>query len=279
MADSPISALPDVDTLGGVAGVEFLPFARGSQNGKLTPQQLWMWIDETYGPFASSVSLNNVTPETHPSTAAAADDEFEAGTSIDTTGGRRTGATPWSWVNRGTATAIVSQGALVFTAPASSSEAPRLLTQPLPAGSGATYRCKMLDLVSASADSSYAGLAFYDATEGKAISVGVHALATGWQLEVDKWPDFVTAPTAAYTSGVYPTTGRVAHQPIWLEITTDGTTLRFLVSDSGVDGTFEEVFSETISTYLPTVSHVALLVDTSNSVPALAVYDLFRQIA
>ena len=146
MADSPISALPDVDTLGGVAGTEFLPFARGSLNGKMTPQQLWAWIDETYGPFASSVSLVNVTPETHPAVAAGPDDEFETGATIDLTGSRHDTATPWAWHNQDVSSAQIHNGALVLAIPASSTYAQRAVLQPLAAVSS-QYRCKMLDLV------------------------------------------------------------------------------------------------------------------------------------
>lgn len=58
----------------------------------------------------------NVTADTHPTTANAADDEFEFGTSIDTTGARRTGSIAWTVFNSaaGTFTTSVQHGALLI---------------------------------------------------------------------------------------------------------------------------------------------------------------------
>lgn len=54
---------------------------------------------------------SNVTPDTHPSTPTASDDEFEYGTAIDTTGARFSGATGWTVITTSGATApIVGDG-------------------------------------------------------------------------------------------------------------------------------------------------------------------------
>lgn len=73
------------------------------------------------------VSLTNVEPgsgsgttpipvsiDAYPSAPNAADDEFEYGTVIDTTGARRAGATAWAWRGQGSATATVANGALTY---------------------------------------------------------------------------------------------------------------------------------------------------------------------
>lgn len=277
MADSPISSLSDVDTMGGMTGNELLVFARGGLNGRFTPLQLWAWIESTYGPFASTVNLNNKTPETHPVTAAAADDEFEAGTSVDLTGTRRSGAEAWAWNNQGAASATVAQGALVLAIPASSSYDLRAVLQPLAAVS-CTYRCKMLDLVSASANYAYGGMAFYDQTTGHWMTLHVRASAADWRIEVCHWADTSAVWSTVYTGDANPGTGRVAHRPIWFELETDGTNLRFRISDSGVDGTFQEVLSEGIATWIESVSHVGLFANGNNSSDVAAVFDLFRQV-
>lgn len=278
MADSPISALPDVDTLGGVAGTEFLPFARGSLNGKMTPQQLWAWIDETYGPFASSVSLVNVTPETRPAVAAGPDDEFETGATIDLTGSRHDTATPWAWHNQDVSSAQIHNGALVLAIPASSSYAQRAVLQPLAAISS-QYRCKMLDLVADASDHAYGGILFYDSTSGKMLSLHVHAATAGWTLEAAQWADDITAPTVVFTQDFSAVVGRVAHAPLWLEAQTDGTNLIFRISASGVEGTFTLAWQETIAAFMGAVTHVGLFANGNNSVAVSSVYDLFRQIS
>ena len=73
------------------------------------------------------------TPDDQPTSPNAADDEFD-GSSLDTAGTRRTGATPWAWVNQGTATATVQYGSLGLYTPANSGDQIRLVLQAVPSG-------------------------------------------------------------------------------------------------------------------------------------------------
>lgn len=55
---------------------------------------------------------SNVTADSHPATADPIDDEFESGSSIDTTGARFSGASPWAWINQSTSSTLIRRGAL-----------------------------------------------------------------------------------------------------------------------------------------------------------------------
>lgn len=227
---------------------------------------------------SSTSGTANITPETHPTAPTTADDEFEVGTNLDTTGARAASAVPWAWINRGTSSEQLADGALILTIPASTSYSLRSVIQPL-ASSACKYRCKMLDVIAASADYAYGGIAFYNSANGQWMTLHLRYALAGWTLEVCHWADTSAVWSTVYQSEAYPNTGYVAHQPIWLELETDGTKMYFRISSSGVNGTFQEVLNENISAWMVGVTHVGLFANTNNSSPVTVIYDLFRRVA
>lgn len=75
---------------------------------------------------------SNLTPDSHPGTATAWDDEFELGSALDTTGARATGANAWTWQQQNTATVAIGKGNIVMTAQLTASNVPNAIEQSLP---------------------------------------------------------------------------------------------------------------------------------------------------
>lgn len=217
----------------------------------------------------------NITPESHPATAKDADDEFEFGSSIDTAGGRRTGATPWVWFNQNVSQTAVADGSLILTAEASAFYEIRMVEQAI---SGASFRyvTKLVDIISTNADYGYAGMAIRNADGTGIETIHIRASSTGWRLEVCRWAGHDAVWSTEYTSDDFTTLGRNAHSGIWFEIESDGTNIMFKFSDSGVDGTFQTVYTEAINSWIMNVSKIGLFTNSKNASPVIGIFDLFR---
>jgi hypothetical protein len=98
-------------------------------NGTVTLSQLaaliaqYLGVSPTFTQPPSTAPVNasatgiNITPDTHPWPELSVNDEFEYGTSIDTTGARWTGAAGWNslGINTSNISTLVTDGALVAT--------------------------------------------------------------------------------------------------------------------------------------------------------------------
>lgn len=92
----------------------------------------------------TTVSVGANSLDTPPGSPDAADDEFDTGSSIDTTGARRTGATAWTGRAVSTITNSVANDELTLTVAQNTSAVYQGYTQPLPASGDCRYRTKMI---------------------------------------------------------------------------------------------------------------------------------------
>ena len=218
-----------------------------------------------------------ISPDTPPLIPVSPDDEFEFGAAIDSAGARLSGAKPWSWVNQGAATATVTQGALVIKAPTSATGDLRGVTQPV-RGEEWVYRAKLSGLTLTAANVAMVGMFCRNSATGQI--VGSHkSFNTGAKLEVSHWTS-----ASAYSST--PTSVDVFSAPwlrslsdeIYLEIELSGGMLSFRFSDSGVDGTFNQFASESVSGFIGSVDEVGLCcANINNADPVVGAWDWFRQ--
>ncbi len=218
----------------------------------------------------------NIVPELHTNTPTfVANDEFEQsqGTAIDTAGTRFAGATPWVWLNQGASTAVQSgDGSLVFKAPADGVFHGAM--QAVPATPW-KYRSKYAFQTPASSAGDTIALYAYNSGTNQIIDVGPYA--QGSSLLLIRW----TSPTVFFNTGYNSLPHGFAYSQLlnfmWYEIRSDGTTLTWAISSTGAEGSFVNVVSETISSFLGAVTHVGIAVNTNSSPSCFMVADLFRE--
>lgn len=226
----------------------------------------------------SGGSTAPISPDTAASSPNAADDEFEFGTALDTTGARRTSATAWAWVNQGTGSAAVAQGNLVLKAPAGSTPNFRLVVQPV-SGTAWRYRYKMTTMFATEANFRHVAGIVRNSTSGKFVAFS-RAYQSGPVLEVDRWNSPTSFSATNVTSGtMYGATLRNSRTPMWFEVELASGSLLFRYSDCGVDGTFTLFATEALTTFITSVDGIGLGVDSENSNDTVGVFDWFRRMA
>jgi hypothetical protein len=89
--------------------------------------------------------------------------------------------------------------------------------------------------------------------------------------------------TGTYDSSPYNSCplGIVPFAPVYLEIENDGTSLYFRCSDTGVDGSFLQVFTQALSTWVTAVDTIGLMcnVNATGGAGSIGVFDWFRRMA
>lgn len=217
----------------------------------------------------------NVTPDTHPAIENPANDEFEFGSSIDLTGARFVGATPWTWVNQGTATATVSEGSLVLVGQNIAGVNHNIIEQPT---SGATWAYTTKMSASNVGGTSEAGMIVGNAA-GAFITFDIYP-SGGPTFLIQTF----TNPTT-FGGSTYISTGSIpgAAGTGWmtwgyLQITYDGTTIFFNFSPNGVPGSFVNIFNTPAATFLTVPTVIGLDIDSTGT-NYIAVYDWFRKTA
>lgn len=236
--------------------------------------------DGTWAPAGGA----NVTPDTHPSSPTNWDDEFEFGSSIDTSGSRFSGANAWSWTNQGTATTSVSEGSLVFFSKTSSSgrDTSMVLQSLSGAGSTWTFTCKcQLDNVGVGP---IAGM-IVQGSGGYAF-IGLISNGTGtisWRGQTLTNPTTLSATLFSTPNAApWPSPGGTSSFSVYMQIqltAASGGTLNFLYSVTGVPGSFLSLGSTPLSTLLTNVTNIGLFVDPEANGAFHAVYDWFRKTA
>lgn len=221
----------------------------------------------TPGKFAVNAQLEpstvNVTPDTHPATANAQDDEFE-GTSLDS---------KWTWRNQGSATAVPENGALILTAPTGATNM-RCVEQTV----SGNFKVRAKMALNASGQYPNAGLFVLRTANGKAMRIGVtmDSASTYNGPMVNKMDAVGTFNSTPY-SLVVP----ITHNDAWryVEIEYDGTNVIFRDSRNGVS--FITRFSESAATYLGGApDRVGLYSDANGSgAAAIGIFDFFRRIS
>lgn len=237
-------------------------------------------VRESMGRGGGGVGVVDITgtrgqhPDDIPEDPDAADDEFE-GSTLDTTGERSNGATPWEWHNQSDATATLTQGHLVLTDPGSATTNIEVIRQAAPSGAW-VYRMKFTDFISANTDFSGAGIILQNNTNTKCV-LFVKDRTGNFDISVDRHDDLGSGPSTSL-GGIdnFFSTWDV-RLPIYFEVESDGTTLYFRYSGSGVNGSFVTLLSETIATHLGTVDYIGLTASSANSSDVTMVVEWFRR--
>lgn len=209
-----------------------------------------------------------------------ADDDFMTGT-LDTTGSRAAGATPWtSTALSGSTVSFEGPGLLRLSSQTSGTDTRAYVTQPAPSGNW-KFRTSMR-MLSFNARYGGAGIRLLGANKvrwftpqgggaGPMLQVQDRSLAEGWlsNLAATDNPWGTSTPTRlAYTS------------PLVLEVERSGTTLTYRYSSTGFEGTFIDVYSEdeSVPGALSTIGLIAVATDTS-SARGIGLFNWFRRIS
>lgn len=228
---------------------------------------------DPYNPIVSSSGSSggggNVTADTHPSSPTAWDDEFEHGSTVDTTGARFTGANAWTLGINTAAAGIypsVAQGSLC--ANYQTSVGFSLMYQALPTGN-----CTFVIKTRKRNTSNNGGfnIGILNHTNGNC----VHGEIFNASQVVQRATFNLSTFAYSNTSNVYNTDPIVvADSAYYIRIRIVSGTMYFGWSASGVDGDWDELYSEAITAWVGTATHVTIM-----NAGATATCDWFRRTA
>lgn len=248
-----------------LGGVDSIGLSANSGTTSPTLVAAFDWFRENSSSPAGGVGLPtvylnaNVNPDTHPQTPTAQDDEFE-GSSL---------SGQWTWVQQNTATAAFNNGAIVMTGEVNAANVINMIVEPLPAGSSWKFRAKFSTV---GTTNNFEGLTVYEAATGQVASFGIFnpsgpavivatgtvsagytAVPTGVIAMTTYWPDWV------------PNNGMESGAGYW-EIERIGSTLFYRISKTGIEGSFFQVFSHSLSAagFTTAPDHVGLHVRANN---------------
>lgn len=193
------------------------------------------------GGGGSGTFLNaNIDPDTHPQSPTVQDDEFE-GSSL---------SAQWTWNQQHTATATFNNGSIVLTGEVNAGNVINAIYEPLPAGTAWKFRAKMAFL---SATNNFEGLTVYESSSGAVASFGLFQ-SGGLQLIVATGTmasGYTAVPSGSIAITTYwpdwvPTSG-IASGNGYFEIERVGSNLFYRMSKTGVDGSFVQFFTHTLT--------------------------------
>lgn len=226
-------------------------------------------------PGTGGTQATNLIPEFHTSTPTfVANDDFEQanGTAIDTAGTRFAGATAWAWGNQGTSTATQSgDGSLVFTAQADGNGHGVMQA----VGSVWKYRSRYAFTNPTASAGDNCGLFVYNSANTHSVWVGPYANNSSI-LQI-KWNSFTSFNSTTFNAMPHGFTYSQLQEPRWYEIRSDGTTITWALSASGAEGSFIDITTEAIATFLSAVTHVGMATSTNSSPASFVTCDLFRR--
>lgn len=218
----------------------------------------------------------NITPDTHPTSPTTWDDEFETGTTINTT-------SLWTPFGLLTGTGPLSQGSLIFN-PALNGGSRNYggYGQVVPSGAWA-FTAKMTTF-------NFAGGAAGGLFVATSSGVSGHILHFGFTGNGANWVAQRLSNNTTFSANVVGpatmwNTNNVAGggSPEWyyLQLAYDGTTnLNLLTSYSGIAGTFVQQYTETTAAFLGTPGIIGIGCDNeSATVQSVLIADWFRRTA
>jgi hypothetical protein len=212
----------------------------------------------------------NVTPDSHPASPSAMNDEFEE-TEVD--------MSTWGWVNQNGATAVTANGSLVMTGELTntSTRGMEMLLQDLP-GEDATFLIKIAFAVATSNNGG--GLCLRESATGKLMRFG---------------SAFFGSPYFDVSSYTNPSTNNAAIDqyawPYWVlygltewlyfQIEISGTSILLSVSHTGLPGSFHLVTTVAFTTPFTTApDQIGYFVESFSAASQAAVFsDYFRRTA
>lgn len=221
----------------------------------------YAWVNEAPTGGGSSA---NITPDTHPSSPNAMDDEFEAG-SLDAI---------WSWRNQGTSTVSFADGAILLLPQLVTGLNNRCLEQPLPGGNW-KFQAKLSGVWLVA--TAYGGLHLTENVSGKQIMFFFQSN----DIRVGN-ANSVTSFSGVVASGGFSASRDGGFEDlIYFEIEYDGTNLIFRLSNSGIDGTFRTFYSTTPGAFLGAVpTHIGFHASPDSTTDqSLLTLDWFRRVS
>lgn len=216
-----------------------------------------------YGEGGASGTSPNITPDTHPTSPTAWDDEFE-GTSLN--------LSLWTWLNQSTALATLQEGSLLMsTSGAGTGEA--FIIQPVPGSTPYEFTARMA--VTSPTNNASLGIAFYNSGNSKVTYCGFTNVSNVLYVLVQK----LTNPTTFSSNSVLASSGlpypfTTSYYYYW-KVKNDGTNLSYAFSMTGQPGSFTNAFSEPIATFMGAVTHVGLTISTVANMSGY--FDWFRR--
>jgi hypothetical protein len=234
----------------------------------LRQTSLDVWYLESLTVSGGGASGVNITPDTHPFTPTAFDDEFEE-TSLP---GK------WSLLNTGTSTVSLANGSLVITGNNGSADHAFVVSESIASIVGTyDFRAKVALGHGVAEDCRvgiYAGLG---TALTAAVLFGVYSVTPA--LYVSSYTNLNTHNATLAIPALVNTLGLTGGPWMYLDLNYDGTNLNFNASATGVTGSFVNVFSGTPAAILgaaPTAAGV--FTDCGN--PGLPmVVDWFRRVS
>lgn len=228
----------------------------------------------------------NITPDTHPAGVQPfiANDEFESGTVLDTTGTRFAGATPWTIHNSSVGTGtMVKTGVLAFLPVSSAVNVNMAFTQPVVVPTAAwSYVTKQLSAAGdGSANATFAGMFVGIGSTGQGYNFGRYC--QNGNNYVNYNPTYAGGSTSNPWSGSIGGgfAGSAFTQPIYYRISYDGSAnIAFAYSYDGIF--FNTVVTISIATDLggvPADSVGLFCGGQTGSAPSPAMYDYLRRIS
>jgi len=178
----------------------------------------------------------NITPDTHPSTPTPYDDEFEVGSTIDTTGARFSGANPWTLYNN-SGVWNVSMGWLQGSA----GNAGAVAIQTLPAGPW-TFAAKL----NTPQGGNQFGLTLGNRTTGKAYTVFVYGSGAAYIQLGNLTAGWVYSFNANLVSGGAPANAG----PYYVQLVYNGTTLTVNYSTTALPDTWVALATRNVASDL-----------------------------
>jgi hypothetical protein len=184
----------------------------------------------------------NVTPDMHPVTPTAWDDEFEFGSTIDTTGARRTGANAWTFTippGGSLSTDPVSQGALQGITGASLGSTGAVCYQTAPVTTPWEFVVKgRACAIQVYNSTNYNGIYFGNG--------GGNSFVTQYETR--------NFSTGSYTFGANISSWTTSGQLIYMRVRFDGTTFSFYWSYTGYTNDWNAVGSQAASSWVGTTN-------------------------
>ena len=228
----------------------------------------------------------NVTPDTHDvaptGVGVGPNDEFEYGSTLDTTGARYASATPWTKALTNTETYAINSGSLLVT---DTGQSDILITQPI---SGAAWRVRSkLNFYGSGGGSvaTHLEVMARDSSTGKACGGGLiinpSFVPYVWQ---PYWSNDATFNNYVNLNGPltsYPSiwdTGYSKFSPVYIELELISASVIFRISDTGFNGSFVTQGTLALSTNSQTVvDTIAIRMHTNAGLNAAI--DWFRRVA
>lgn len=237
----------------------------------------WINADPVAGSGGGGGGDGNVTPDTHPASAHALDDEFEAG-SLDA-----------KWTNLNGSTVAVSRGAVCIT-DASTSEDNLGGIYQATGGGNFKVRAKVFygsdtgKILSNTAFGNRGGIFMRRSSASKVIVLGIYNDSGTGSLRfyVNKYTNDGGAGASNSNLAVSSASSGGNRDNLWqpgvyLEMEYDGTNVTFRMSSSGHDGTFVTLGTETAATFLGGAPDgVGIYNDRGTSTNLPTVCDWFR---